>query len=169
MGMKKFSGFTLIELMMTITILAVVLVVAVPNIRDMIVNNRLAAQANNFIAALTVARSEAIKRRVNTRVQAWDVANDSDTANWGLGWQVVDTKNTLGDTSDDEVLRAFNALEGGSTLTGGVTEIDYEASGILGVAAQTFQLGHPKCESDQHRTITISATGRASVKRVPCP
>ena len=77
MGMKKFSGFTLIELMMTITILAVVLVVAVPNIRDMIVNNRLAAQANNFIAALTVARSEAIKRRVTTRVQAWDVANNS--------------------------------------------------------------------------------------------
>jgi len=162
MGMKKFSGFTLIELMMTITILAVVLVVAVPNIRDMIVNNRLAAQANNFIAALTVARSEAIKRRVTTRVQAWDVANDSDTANWGLGWQVIDTSN-------NEVIREFNALEGGSTLTGGLTEIDYEASGILGVAAQTFQLGHPKCESDQHRTITISATGRASVARVACP
>ena len=162
MGMKKFSGFTLIELMMTITILAVVLVVAVPNIRDMIVNNRLAAQANNFIAALTVARSEAIKRRVTTRVQAWDVANDSDTANWGLGWQVIDTSN-------NEVIREFNALEGGSTLTGGLTEIDYEASGILGVAAQTFQLGHPKCESDQHRTINISATGRASVARVACP
>jgi type IV fimbrial biogenesis protein FimT len=148
--------------MMTITILAVVLVVAVPNIRDMIVNNRLASQANNFIAALTVARSEAIKRRVTTRVQAWDVANNADTANWGLGWQVVDTSNA-------EVIREFNALQGGSTLTGGVTEIDYEASGILGVAAQTFQLGHPECEGDQHRTITIGSTGRASVARVACP
>ena len=162
MGMKKFSGFTLIELMMTITILAVVLVVAVPNIRDMIVNNRLASQANNFIAALTVARSEAIKRRVTTRVQSWDVANNADTANWGLGWQVVDMSN-------NEVIREFNALQGGSTLTGGVTEIDYEASGVLGVAAQTFQLGHPKCEGDQHRTISIGATGRASVARVNCP
>jgi len=162
MGMKKFSGFTLIELMMTITILAVVLVVAVPNIRDMIVNNRLATQANNFIAALTVARSEAIKRRVTTRVQSWDVANDSDTANWALGWQVIDTSNA-------EVIREFNALQGGSTLTGGVTEIDYEASGVLGVAAQTFQLGHPECEGDQHRTISIGATGRASVARVNCP
>ena len=162
MGMKKFSGFTLIELMMTITILAVVLVVAVPNIRDMIVNNRLASQANNFIAALTVARSEAIKRRVTTRVQSWDVANNADTANWALGWQVIDTSN-------NEVIREFNALQGGSTLTGGLTEIDYEASGILGVAAQTFQLGHPECEGDQHRTITIGSTGRASVARVACP
>jgi type IV fimbrial biogenesis protein FimT len=162
--MKKFSGFTLIELMMTLAILATIMVIAVPNIRDMIINNRLAAQANDFLAALVVARSEAIKRRVTTRVQSWDVENNADTANWALGWQVVDTSNA-------EVIREFTALKGGSTLTGGITEIDFESSGVLagGIAAQTFQLGHAECEGDQHRTISIGTTGRASVARVNCP
>jgi type IV fimbrial biogenesis protein FimT len=162
--MKKQTGFTLLELMATLAILAIVLAFAVPNVRDMIINNRLATQANEFLAALTVARGEAIKRRVTTRVQAWDVANNADTANWALGWQVVDTSN-------NEVIREFNSLQGGSTLTGGVTEIDYAASGTLagGLAAQTFQLGHADCKSDQHRTISIGTTGRASIARVACP
>jgi type IV fimbrial biogenesis protein FimT len=152
--------------MMTITILAVVLVVAVPNIRDMIVNNRLASQANNFIAALTVARSEAIKRRETIIVQS------NSGANWALGWQVIDPDDTVEETAD-EIIREFGELQGGSTFSAdsSITQVDYAASGTLGggLAAQTFQLGHPECEGDQHRTISIGATGRASVARVNCP
>lgn len=59
-------GFTLIELMITIAVASILLAVAVPSFNQLIVTNRLTTQANEVVAALNFARSEAIKR--NTRV-----------------------------------------------------------------------------------------------------
>ena len=60
----KQSGFTLVELMFTITVLAVLLGIGVPNFRDFIRNSRMTAAANDLLADLNLARSEAVKRRV---------------------------------------------------------------------------------------------------------
>jgi len=48
-AMKKTSGFTLIELMVTIAVIAILAVFAVPSFKDMIVNNRATAEANEFL------------------------------------------------------------------------------------------------------------------------
>lgn len=60
----KQTGFTLIELMFTIVVLAVLLGIGVPNFRDFIRNSRLTAAANDLLADINLARSEAVKRRV---------------------------------------------------------------------------------------------------------
>lgn len=61
------QGFTLIELMITISIAAILLAVGVPSMRDMIQQNRLTGNVNEFVAANMLARSEAIKRRSQIR------------------------------------------------------------------------------------------------------
>jgi len=57
-------GFTLMELMFTITVLAILLGLAVPSFLDTVRNNRLITQNNEFIGALNLARNEAWKKNV---------------------------------------------------------------------------------------------------------
>ena len=50
--MNRRSGFTLIELMITLAVAAIVLTVGIPSFREMMRENRLATQTNEFLAAL---------------------------------------------------------------------------------------------------------------------
>lgn len=59
-------GFTLIELLVTIAVLAILIAAAVPSFTSLINANRLSTQANEMVATLQMARSEAV--RLNTSV-----------------------------------------------------------------------------------------------------
>lgn len=59
----RHSGFTLIELLVTIAVMTIVATIAVPGFQGMMASNRLAADYNEILAGLNMARSEAIKRR----------------------------------------------------------------------------------------------------------
>lgn len=59
---KKANGFTLIEMMVTVAVVAITLTVAVPSFTGLINGNRLTGQANEIIAAFILARTEAIKQ-----------------------------------------------------------------------------------------------------------
>ncbi len=82
------NGFTLIELMITLLVAAVLLSVGVPNFREFIANNRMATAANDIVSILHVARSEAVKRRANVSICAsgnWDSAAPTCSNGASLG------------------------------------------------------------------------------------
>ena len=56
-------GFNLIELMVTVSLVAILMGIALPGMRDFIRNNRLSSGVNDILHSLTVARTEAIKRQ----------------------------------------------------------------------------------------------------------
>src|SRR5262245_13677885 len=62
----QLSGFTLAELLMTITIASILLALAIPSFRGLMADSQLTAQVNDIVGAIRLARSEAIRR--NTRV-----------------------------------------------------------------------------------------------------
>ena len=72
----KQGGFTLVELMFTIMVLGVLLGLAVPNFRNFLRNSNLTTSANELLADLNFARTEAIKRR--TIVSICSTANPED-------------------------------------------------------------------------------------------
>ncbi|MGH8608493.1 MAG: GspH/FimT family pseudopilin [Gammaproteobacteria bacterium] len=84
------SGFTLIELMVAVAVLAIALGAGVPSMSEFIQNSRLAAHTNDLLASLHLARTEAIKR--NARVTLCPSTNAATCAapgtGWGMGWMV---------------------------------------------------------------------------------
>lgn len=80
--MKNGRGFSLIEMMAALSVAAILLTIGAPSFRDAIENQRVATAANDFFAAIRLARSEAMQR--GTRV---DLA-PTDGKSWKNGWMV---------------------------------------------------------------------------------
>lgn len=137
--MKRHSirGVTLVELLITISLLVVVIALAGPAFRDLILNNHRATQLNAMIASLNVARAEAAKRGARTIVCISDGADPPDCASsptgWEDGWIVFvdgdsgtpsldnpeDTNgNGTWDLGEDALIDVHGPLADGTTLRG---------------------------------------------------
>jgi len=151
---KKHTGFTLIELMVTLVVASVVLTLGVPSFQSLFLNNRMSTQANDLVSSINLARSEAIKRATSIKVCSSD-DQASCGGTWSDGWIVI--------TADDvELIRAYGALKGSSILTSTANDITYTASGFLSGAQTTFTLCDSDLTGELGREVTVSATGRPS-------
>jgi len=116
--MTREHGVTLIELMVTIAIVAVVLAVGVPNFRILLVGNRLAGVTNEFMGTLNYARSEAVKRGTTVSVCA-SSDGTACTGAWSDGWLVFvnnDNDNPAAVDAGEPPLRASAAPGGTYTI-----------------------------------------------------
>lgn len=171
--LKKQSGFTLIELMVTLAVAGILMSIAVPNYRTFILNSRISAQANDFMAAIGMARSEAIKR--GTRVTLCKRATNTTcttSGNWEQGWLIFTDGSTVG-TKDgtDVIIQVRGPLTGTNTLIGNTNVVDYIAysAGGFGTRAGTVSLCPPSPAAVVGRDIVISNTGRARLEKKQSP
>jgi len=160
--MKRFLGFTLIELMITLALAAIILSLGIPSFRDVIQNNRAATQSNELIAALGLARSEAVRRGANVILcPSTNQATCTGGNNWANGWIAL-----VELPAGQPPIRTWPALRGGSTLTG-PTDVRFRPMGDV-IAAGAFEHRVPGCSGDQGRNITVNLAGRPLVVRVAC-
>ena len=92
---RRILGFTLVELMVTVAVVAILMAIAVPNMRSVIQNTRISNQINELTSDLNFVRSEAIKRGTDTTVSSVTVCkSDNPTAatptcnTTALGWDM---------------------------------------------------------------------------------
>lgn len=173
-GRDRQRGFTLLELMVTITILALVLSFGVPSFQQVMADSRRTSDVNELLLSLNLARSEALKRNQHVSIcKSADGAACGDVAtSWNDGWIVfvnngsanVDTVNV-----GEEILLVKPALSRNAVLTPDAGVADFAAfrpSGRINTSG-----GFVLCDgrSAEHaRGVFISPTGRpTSAKERP--
>jgi len=163
------AGFTLLELIITMAIAAILLTMAVPGFQTTIGNNRLATQTNSLVTDINIARSEAVKR--GTGVMLCSSANpnaDPPTCIgggnvWTGGWLVfVDEDDNTAFNAGDVLIRVGQAIGGTATILTANTlnTFTYNADGTSGIAVNAdFSICDDRGEPFG-RQVQIRPTGR---------
>ena len=158
--LKDMRGFTLVELMITIAILAIVLSIAAPSFRDILLNNRINTAAQEMHAALQIARSEAVKLKQTVTLCAANEDFDEceKTTDWAKGWLLI--------LNNDEVLKVWTVSDG-LNITGPEDGIIVLASGMLKTVG-IISAQEKSCSNGVKQTVKISLTGIVKMEKGSC-
>lgn len=154
-------GFTLIELMFTLAVAAILLSLAAPSFRDTIKNTRLVTEVNNLASGLSFARSEAIKRGLFVTLCK---SNDNATCsgNWQDGWIVfvdIDGQGDV-DVGNDTIIRVGEGVPASITLVfPGRVRVTYAASGFS-TNNSTFKFCDDRDDASKAKGLVVSPSGR---------
>jgi type IV fimbrial biogenesis protein FimT len=166
-------GMTLLELMMAVSVVAILTAIAVPGFRQFMSNSRTTATTNDLVSALNLARSEALRRASNAVVCASDdQATCSGDTDWATGWIAFADPNADGDVDADELLRSWPAVEGGVTVEGGSSSVTYTAMGMRQLPAAatiTFTVVAPACNGVHAGETEVQISGAIRSRKVACP
>ena len=143
------TGFTMVELMVTLAIATILTTVAVPSFSGLIASQRAKTTGSELFASLLKTRSEAIMRNANVTVSPLAGA-------WNQGWKILDPANAA------NVLESHGAVAGVTITTvgpaGGVT---YRPSGrVLAGGTASFLITTTSGSSTNYQCISLNLSGR---------
>ena len=181
MDRSRQPGFTLVELMVTLTVVGILVGMAVPNMRDFIRNNRLTGGVNDMLHSLQVARTEAIKRQLGNVVvcgtAAPDVADAALACDYTTfkGWFVFqDTNGNWQHDGAEPVIERHALLDTGVTVKTDAKDriVSFAPTGFASLAGVRSNMATlVMCDSrgvvaastasSTGRALFITATGRA--------
>lgn len=164
-------GFTLIELMIALVVMALVLTLGVPSFRNIILDNRQVSELNVLVAELNWARSEAVARNAPVTLKR-------SGSSWNEGWQIFvdydkdgvldgDGDSVLCEPGEDCELRTHGALPSGIDVRfsrSTSTRITYDAQGTTQAYNGTFIFCDAR-EAKWARGLILSTNGRLKPTR----
>ena len=175
--MKIVCGFTLIELVITLVVAAILLTVGIPSFEDFIKTNNIRANANTFLTDLHLARSEAVKRNGPVRIcKSADSFSCTTNGGWEQGWIVFSdiNKNKIVDNNEPTIrsngpTKGYIAIRGNQKVQDSIL---FESSGISTSTYGSIVIcdnrisnlaSAPDDIKPKIRVITISSAGRMRI------
>lgn len=169
-------GFTLVELMVALVVMAVLVTVAIPSFQASAARARIKSRTNELIAAITSARSEAIRRGKRVTVCPSSDSATCTAGKWGDGFVVFqdDDHDAVLDTGETILNTQQGAANGLSVATssGGNAYVSFGSDGrskdgsgaavnyVLRVCNSFEKLDNKERSQD----IEVSTTGRISIR-----
>ena len=167
-SLPRNKGFTLIEALIAVVILAVLAGWGVPNMQRLVNSNRVATTTNEMISGLNLARIEALKNGRGTGVCA-SSNGTSCTGSWASGflvWSDTDESGTL--NGSEKVLRVGGG-QPGFAANASATTIAFDYKGRRRSKDDTsITLTPDSCNGNMKRTFTVDQIGRVDVQRETC-
>ncbi len=161
--MKKQTGFTLLELMVTFIVFGTVLVVAIPSFQALLERKSIESIAPLFERSIKLARTEAIQRNVTVRILPKELGDD-----WSLGWSIeyTDADNAI------VTIRHFDPLPGSPVFSSD----DFDTNNPIQIrpSGQAFEIGtlslyYPGCIGKQMFSFQLLISGILKKDHVECP
>lgn len=186
--LKRQKASTLLELMFTISIIAILASIALPSYQSIISSIRISSYTSMLHGALLLTRVEAVKRGRDVTICRSNNANtiapscalaptnpQSDTG-WGEGWLIyVDIDNNKIYSSGDALIQAQGRLisrieEGAIIPFPNRNRLSFNSTGQLFGIYMRFAIKRPVADKDtsHDRSICIASGGRARVDRASC-
>lgn len=169
--MEKNSGLTILELLMAMVVVALLLAVGTPSLRQFISRNAVIADTNDLVTALNLARNEAISRGVPVSLCPSVNGTACSAANpYQTGWIVfADPNGNLGVDATEAVLRAQIAPRRSQVAAGGLSGgATFSAKGLAAAGANgtatICRAGFNRC-----RQVTLSQMGRIQTVDIANP
>lgn len=144
-------GFTLVEIMVVLAVLAIVLGVAGPALSSMVATQQVTSAAYDLHATLNIARSEALTR--NAPVTVTPVSG-----NWAQGWTMTD--------SGGVVLRRQAAYP--RIALSGPTSVIYSADGRPNSTTTPFAVTSTSASTTSYRCVRLRLNGRSAIDQGTC-
>ncbi len=148
------QGFTLIELLITILVFCILLVLAIPALSSLLMNNRLIAKTDMFVNSLNYARNTALGESINVVVCPFGVAQSTTCGgSWSNGWIVI-TQPSVGTST---LLQSQQLFSVDPVLSGNVPSVVFDPHGLT-TTSGNFKF----CDSRGGafaRSIEVLATG----------
>jgi type IV fimbrial biogenesis protein FimT len=170
-GLARTSGFTMIELLMTIAIGSIVMALAIPSFRYVTNSNRVAAEINGLLGDLQFARSEALKDGKNVTVC---VSNNglacTGENTWELGWIVFPDPTDSGiPAGATAILRFQKPFTGGDSFAAnnGLTLVSFNREGYAGgiLAGTLIKLHDSNNIGALTRCLSLNFVGQITTER----
>jgi type IV fimbrial biogenesis protein FimT len=164
-------GFTLIELMTGLMILAILMALAVPTFREFTRNNAVTAAHNDLVTSLQVARSEALRRNRPVSVCATPDGEECGAGtDWATGWMAFTDRGAAGELDDeDEILQRWQPQN--STLlfepADDIAFIQFLPTGMAADAAN-MDILWDGCTGERRRQISVLITGAVTGAHAAC-
>lgn len=161
-------GFTLMEMLITVAIVAILIGVALPSFRESMIRTNVTQTGNDLVLDLNTARAEAVKRGFNVAVIA-------RTGNWSAGWDIRADANGDGSYTGplDVLIRAHDAIDplylvlGGPRGGGGASQVVYNATGSVNGGAYDLVVCRLKNSNAMNRAVLVENNGTISSQRKP--